>query len=189
MLDKNKGAIFLHTHPPLSIFCPPLSICRRGGAKINTSKSFLRIWREQKRFFIRDWPSSRAKFPQILLEKNSKLCICNKLKNQFWQTSRIPSSFNLSKCPHNWLVHSLECNNICHQFHDIYLYMTAISCYFNLRLMMEEFDLSVESISLIFIQVLIRQSWNWCVVFTPEPYGPEYYLYKIHGFWNLNSKY
>ena len=39
----------------------------------------------------------------------------------------------------------------------IYLYMTAISCYFNLRLMMEEFDLCVESISLIFIQVLIRQ--------------------------------
>ena len=56
---------------------------------------------------------------------------------------------------------------------------------------MEEFDLCVESISLIFIQVLIRQSWNWCVVFTHEPYGPEYYLYKIHmdsGIWIANTK-
>ena len=140
MLDKNKGAIFLHTPPP-EHFLPPLWVYAGGGAKINTSKSFSRSWREQKRFFIRDWPSSRAKFPQILLEKNSKLCICNKSKNQFWQTSRIPSSFNLSKCPHNWLVHSSECKNIFYWlgiwlYNDIYLYMKAVYCYFNLQLMM-----------------------------------------------------
>ena len=62
--------------------------CIQAGAK-NKHKQvfFLRISREQKRFFIRVWPSSRAKFPQILLlvtpKKKSKLCICNKSKNQF----------------------------------------------------------------------------------------------------------
>ena len=52
----------------LAIFLPlPLSICSGGGAKINTSNSFYTYQGVKKCFFIRVWPSSRAKFPRILL--------------------------------------------------------------------------------------------------------------------------